>query len=59
VAWVAISAPYAIVIPGLSVIVLCPYRWFAWVGPYLLFAFSLAQGLLFLLLMRMDWLGEC
>jgi hypothetical protein len=58
-AWLAILAPYAIVIPGLSGIAFCRYRWLACVGPCVLFAISLGQGVLFLLLMHMDWLGEC
>jgi len=58
-AWVAMLAPYAIVVPGLSLLVLCRYRWVACLGPCVLFAFGLAQGFLFLALMHMDWLGEC
>ena len=57
--WATMLAPYAVVVTGLSAVALCRYRWLACVGPCVLFAFSLAQASMFLLLMHMDWLGEC
>jgi hypothetical protein len=57
-AWTAILVPYALVVVGFSAIALCRYRWLACIGPCVLFALSLAQGLLLLLLMHLDWLGE-